>query len=135
MPSGTDGRPIDRGDGGRKVLRPLRRFWLLGLGLASAAGCGGARGGIEQSNAPSGGRVITADDIAASGAKTAWDAVRLTVPNVQLRENRGRPTRIQRRGPASTFLDDHGRGMGGKVRATPIPVLQQGAAAGIPPSE
>src|SRR2546426_9206411 len=114
MPSWIDGRPGDRGDGGRRVLRPLRRFWLLGLGLASAAGCGGARGGIEQSNAPSGGRVITADDIAASGAKTAWDAVRLTVPNVQLRENRGRPTRIQRRGPAGTYPPHPGRLVGGK---------------------
>src|SRR5207244_11224224 len=101
MPSWTDGRPIDRGDGGRKVLRPLRRFWLLGLGLASAAGCGGARSGIEQSNAPSGGKIITADVIAASGAKTAWDALRFTVPNVQLRESRGKPTRIERRGRAS----------------------------------
>src|SRR3989442_565965 len=125
MPSWIDGGPGDRGDGGRRVLRPLRRFWLLGLGLASVAGCGGARGGIEQSNAPSGGRVITADDIAASGAKTAWDAVRLTVPNVQLRENRGRPTRIQRRGRAGNFLHDPGSVMVGKVRVHAIRVLEQ----------
>src|SRR2546429_3398534 len=129
MPSWTDGRPGDRGDVGRRVLRPLRRFWLLGLGLASAAGCGGARGGIEQSNAPSGGRVITADDIAASGAKTAWDAVRLTVPNVQLRENRGRPTRIQRRGPPGLFPPRPGSGVVGQVPPTPIPVVQQGGGA------
>jgi len=131
MPSWTDGRPIERGDGGRKVLRPLRRFWLLGLGLASAAGCGGARGGIEQSNAPSGGRVITADDIAASGAKTAWDAVRLTVPNVQLRENRGRAARIQRRGRASIYLDDQVRVIVDNVRVTDIRVLEQVAASDI----
>src|SRR5256885_15485050 len=129
MPSWTDGRPIDRGDGGRKVLRPLRRFWLLGLGLASAAGCGGARGGIEQSNAPSGGRVITADDIAASGAKTALDAVRLTVPNVQLRENRGRAARIQRRGRARIYLDGQGRGLEDNVRVTDIRVTGQGAGS------
>src|SRR2546427_5493355 len=30
MPSWTDGRPIDRGDGGRKVLRPLRVSGSLG---------------------------------------------------------------------------------------------------------
>src|SRR5437899_10960951 len=104
MPSWIDGRPGDRGDGGRRVLRPLRRFWLLGLGLASVAGCGGARGGIEQPNAPSGGRVITADDIAASGAKTAWDPLRLTVPNRQLRDNRRSSSRLQPRGRASTYL-------------------------------
>src|SRR2546422_1634832 len=104
MPSWTDGRPIDRGDGGRKVLRPLRRFWLLGLGLASAAGCGGARGGVEQSNAPRGGRVVTADDIAASGAKTAWGAVRLKVPHGPLRGDRSRPPHIPRPGPRPRLL-------------------------------
>jgi len=135
MPSWIDGRPVERGDGGRRVLRPLRRLQpvrvLVWLGVASAAACGGARGGIEQSNAPSGGRVITADDIAASGAKTAWDAVRLTVPNVQLRENRGRPTRIQRRGRASIYLDDQVRVMVDNVRVTDIRVLEQVAASDI----
>src|SRR2546426_10999916 len=134
MPSWTDRRPGDRGDGGRRVLRPLCLFRairsLVWLGLVSAAACGGARGGIEQSNAPSGGRVVTADDIAASGAKTAWDAVRLTVPNVQLRENRGRPTRIQRRGRAGHFLARPGRGVGEKGRVRGIRVLGQGAGAG-----
>ncbi len=113
------------------MLRPLRRFWLLGLGLAGMAGCGGARGGIEQSNAPSGGTVITADEIAASGAKTAWDAVRLTVPHVQLRENRGKPTRIQRRGRASIYLDDQVRVMVDNVRLSDIHLLEQMAASDI----
>jgi len=131
MRSWIDGQPSDRGDRGRSVLRPLSRFWLLGLGLAGVAGCGGARGGIEQSSAPSAGTVITADKIAASGAKTAWDAVRLTVPNVQLRENRGRPTRIQRRGRASIYLDDQVRVMVDNVRVTDIRVLEQVAASDI----
>src|SRR5256886_15055012 len=110
MPSWTDGRAVDRGDGGRRVLRPLCLFRavrsLVWIGLVSTAGCGGARAGIEDTNAPSGARLITADAIAKSGAKTAWDAVRLTVPNVQLREVRGEPARIQRRGPASLYQDD-----------------------------
>src|SRR3989475_8678947 len=93
MPLWTDGRPLDRGDGGRRVLRPLRLFRavpaLVWIGLVSTAGCGGARAGIEDTNAPSGARLITADAIAKSGAKTAWDAERFTVPNVQLREVRG----------------------------------------------
>src|SRR3989442_1715672 len=129
MRSWTESPRTDVGDGGRRVLRPLRRFWcgpaLLWLGVAGAAGCGGARAGVEQSNAPSGGRMITADDIAESGAKTAWDAVRLTVPNVQLRENRGTPTRIQRRGRAGNFLHDPGSVMVGKVRVHAIRVLEQ----------
>jgi outer membrane cobalamin receptor len=131
MRSWTDGRRTRGGDGGREWLRPLRRFWLLGLGLTSAAGCGGARAGIEQSSAPSGGTVITADKIAASGAKTAWDAVRMTVPNVQLRENRGRPSRIQRRGRASIYLDDQVRVMVDNVRMLDITVLDQIPAGDI----
>ena len=131
MPSWTDGRPADRGDGGRGVLRPLRRFWLLGLGLVSVMGCGGARAGIEDTNAPSGGRVITADAIARSGAKTAWDAVRFTVPNVQLREVRGEPARIQRRGRASLYQDDQVRVILDHVPIDDLLVLKQVAAADI----
>src|SRR5213079_2607045 len=115
----------------RRVLRPLRRFWLLGLGLVGAAGCGGARAGIEQSNAPSAGTVITADKIAASGAKTAWDAVRFTVPSVQLRESRGKPSRIQRRGRASIYLDDQVRVMVDHMRLHDLQLLQSIAATDI----
>jgi len=79
------------------------------IGLVSTTGCGGARAGIEDTNAPSGARLITADAIAKSGAKTACDAVRLTVPNVQLREVRGEPARIQRRGRVSLYQDDQVR--------------------------
>src|SRR5438132_1335775 len=110
MPSWTDGRADDRDDGGRKVLRPLCLFRavrsLLSIGLVSTVACGGARAGIEDTNAPSGARLITAEAIAQSGAKTAWDAVRLTVPNVQLREVRGEPARIQQRGRASRYQED-----------------------------
>src|SRR5439155_2454152 len=115
MPLWTDGRPLDRGDGGRRVLRPLRLFRavlaIVWIGLVSTAGCGGARAGIEDTNAPSGARLITAEAIAKSGAKTAWDAVRFTVPNVQLREVRGEPARIQRRGRASRYHEDQVRVM------------------------
>ncbi len=131
MPSWTDRRHTDGGDGGRRVLRPLRRFWLLGLGLVGAAGCGGARAGIEDTNAPSGGRVITADAIAKSGAKTAWDAVRYTVPGVQVRESRGKPSRIQRRGRASIYLDDQVRVMVDNVRILDITVLDQIPASDV----
>ena len=132
MRSWTERRPAARcWIGGRGVLRPLRRFWLLGVGLASAAGCGGARGEIEQSSAPSAGTVVTAEEIANSGAKTAWDALRLTVPSVQLRESRGKPARIQRRGRASIYLDDQVRVVVDNVRLTDIRVLEQMAASDI----
>src|SRR5437870_12090662 len=98
MPSWTDGRPIDRGDGGRRVLRPLRLFRAVPasawIGLVSTAACGGARAGIEDTNAPSCARLITADAIAKSGAKPAWDAGRFTAPDFQLRAVRGEPDRL-----------------------------------------
>lgn len=112
-------------------MRPLRLFWLLGLGFVSAAGCGGARAGIEDTNAPSGGKVITADAIAKSGAKTAWEAVRLTVPNVHLRERRGRAAGIERRGQASIYLDDQVRIILDNVRIYDVQLLQQIAAGDI----
>jgi len=117
------------------VLRPLCLFRavrsLLWLGLVSTTGCGGARAGIEDTNAPSGGKVITADAIAKSGARTAWDAVRFTVPNVQLREVRGEPARIQRRGRASLFQDDQVRVILDHVPIDDLHVLKQVAAADI----
>jgi hypothetical protein len=117
------------------VLRPLCLFRpvrsLLWLGLVSTTGCGGARAGIEDTNAPSGGKVITADAIAKSGARTAWDAVRFTVPNVQLREVRGEPARIQRRGRASLYQDDQVRVILDHVPIDDLHVLKQVAAADI----
>jgi outer membrane cobalamin receptor len=115
------------------VLRPLglfRAVSLVWLGV-STAGCGGARGGVDDTNAPSGGRVITADAIAKSGARTAWDALRLTVPNVQLREVRGQPARIQRRGRASIYQDDQVRVVLDHVPIDDLQVLKQVAAADI----
>ena len=69
--------------------------------------------------------------IAASGAKTAWDALRFTVPNVRLRESRGKPTRIERRGRASIYLDDQVRVLVDNVRVTDVRSLEQMAAAEI----
>src|SRR5438445_6401565 len=135
MPSWTGGQAVDPGDGGRRVLRPLRLCPAgpasAGIGVGSTAGCGGARAGIEDTNAPSGARLITADAIAKSGAKTAWDAVRFTVPNVQLREVRGEPARIQRRGRASLYQEDQVRVILDHVPIDDLQVLKQVAAADI----
>src|SRR5216117_2554612 len=131
MPSWTDGRPGDRGDGGRRVLRPLRFFQggILLVWLAVASG--EARTDVAQGNAPSAGRVITAEAIAKSGAKTAWDAIRLTVPNVQLREVRGQPARIQRRGRASIYQEDQVRVILDHIPIEDLQVLKQVAAVDI----
>src|SRR2546423_12311595 len=109
MPSSIDPRVKDRAVRGRSVLRPSHFISGWAMLLWGALVGGGARAGIAQSNAPSAGRVITAEAIAKSGAKTAWDVLRLTVPNVQLREVRGQPARIQRRGRASIYQEDQVR--------------------------
>src|ERR1051325_2501535 len=137
MRSWIDGRPTSASERGRGTLRPLSRLWtvadLLWLCVLGAAGCGGARAGAEQSNAPGPGRVITADRIAASGAKTAWDALRRTVPTVQLRESGGRPPRVLRRGRGrkSLVLDVRVRLMLATPRLYDLTLLDQIPAGDI----
>ncbi len=116
------------------MWRPLRRLGRVSaawLGLMCAVGCGGARAGVERSSAPSGGKVITAEEIAASGAKTAWDALRKTVPNVQLRERDGQPSRITRRGRGSIYLDDQVRIILDNTPIHDLRVLDQVAASSL----
>ena len=124
MRSWTDAGQAGRVDArGRSELRPLgvlRRGTLFACAVAAF----GVRAGTAQGNAPSG-RVITAETIAQSRAKTAWDAVRLLVPNLQLRERGDTPTRIQRRGRASIYLDDQVRLIVDNVRIYDIAVLAQ----------
>jgi outer membrane cobalamin receptor len=72
----------------------------------AVVGCGGSaqRGG--QPTAPAR-RVVTADQIAKSGAKSGWDALRFTMRSISMKETRdGRPARIERRGNSSIYLDD-----------------------------
>lgn len=63
----------------------------------------------ESDTGPEGGRLITASEIAESGAKNAWDAIRLNVPHIRMGESSQllRPTAIQsQRGRSSLMLDD-----------------------------
>lgn len=56
---------------------------------------------------PDGRRIITAAAIAHSGARTAWDALRRTVPFFTFREDSdGRPSSIEHRGRSSIVLRD-----------------------------
>ena len=135
MRSSTDGHSLGRDYGGRGVPRPPRRSpvrctaaWPLLLVISA---CGVARSG-RTGGPPSAARVVTAEQIAASGAKNAWEAVRLTVPNVQLREtSRGEPARIQRRGRASIYLDDQVRVILDHVRIYDLQLLREVAATEI----
>jgi len=102
-------------------------LWLLAIPLL---GCGATTRGSGAPASPNS-YFITDDKIAQSGARTAWDALRLTVPNVQFRESRGRPAKISRRGRASIYLDDQTRLIIDNVRVYDIRVLEQMAASDI----
>ena len=114
----------------RSMLRLLHRAVSLAGPLMSAA-CAGATSGSAYAPPPSRGSLITQETIAASGAKTAWDALKRTVPYVRLRESRGRPARMTRRGPASIYLDDQVRLMVDNVRVYDLQVLDQMPASDI----
>lgn len=75
--------------------------------------------------------VVTEERIRASGATTAWDALRRTVPMVHLRESRGAPARIQRRGSASIYGDDQPRVFVDDVRVHDLKQLASMPASDI----
>jgi outer membrane receptor for ferrienterochelin and colicin len=103
----------------------------MACGTLLVAGCARPTSGNAPTAPRHPGTVITQERIAASGAKTAWDAIRLTVPNIQLRESRGKAARIQRRGRASIYLDDQVRVIVDNVRLEDIQALQQMPASDI----
>jgi len=72
------------------------------------SGCGGAHR-VEPSSesVPAGSLLINEQRIARSGARTAWDVLRLTMPMLQMSENRhSQPRTLTRRGRASIYLDE-----------------------------
>lgn len=84
---------------------PIGSIALLSVLLAGVA-CGGSSQKTDRPPAPVG-RVVTADQIAKSGAKSGWDAVRFTVRGISAKQSPdGRPVRIERRGNSSLYLDD-----------------------------
>src|SRR3989442_6491732 len=114
----------------RSMLRLLRRRGPRAAPLGSAA-CAAATSGGAYAPPPTPGSLITQETIAASGAKTGWDALKRTVPYVRLRESRGRPARMTRRGPASIYLDDQVRLMVDNVRVYDLQLLDQIPASDI----
>ena len=114
----------------RSTFRFVHRTLSLVGPLASAA-CGGRMSGGAVAPIPNSSSLVTQETIAASGAKTAWDALKRTVPYVRLRESKGRPARLTRRGPASIYLDDQVRLMVDNVRVYDLQVLDQMPASDI----
>jgi TonB-dependent Receptor Plug Domain len=79
----------------------LRHFSPLALlTAASAAACGIKPAPGVQSASPT--TIVTAEQIAETGASDAWDAIRLTVRGYYFREDRGQPVRmLSKRGQGS----------------------------------
>lgn len=76
--------------------------------------------------------VVTADEIARSGAATAWEAIRFTIKRINLKHTRnGAPRRIVRRGQPSIVLRDERRVFVDDLRVGDVGVLQQIAASDI----
>ncbi|MDQ6829647.1 MAG: TonB-dependent receptor plug domain-containing protein [Gemmatimonadota bacterium] len=89
---------------------PGRRIALALSAIAIAASLPACRtmnpGPEHASNAPTN-RMITEDQIERTGARSAWDLVRATVPFTSFSETRqGMPTRMRRRGKSSIYLND-----------------------------
>ena len=87
-------------------LRARDAVTLLACAVVVAGACTPRR--VSDSHAR-GGQVVTAARIEASNARTAWDALRLTVNGVTFLES-GRtsaPARMRRRGTSSLVLGDY----------------------------
>ena len=91
--------------------------WTLACGSAPAA---------RNDVAPSENQVITLEQITASGATTAWEALRRTVTGYTFRESgSGTPLRIDHRGRSSLSLSERPIILLDGVRMNDIRVLEQ----------
>jgi hypothetical protein len=103
---------------------------LLGTLGAMATAC--LPPGTPPSPRPDQGLLITAREIDRSGAKTAWEAIRLTVRHINLQQTTaGSARRIVRRGQSSIVLRDEIRVFVDELRIVDVGVLQQIAASDI----
>jgi len=83
------------------MMKAVSASLLLGL-----LGCGPARQSTNTLAAP-GTFIITAEQIAKSGATTAWQVLKQHAPMLTLREDRnGQPQSMGRRGRSSFLLDE-----------------------------
>jgi TonB-dependent Receptor Plug Domain len=80
---------------------------VLAAVLFVGGGCGRAMPRDPAAKLPAGTFLITAEQIARSGAHTAWEVVRQQAPMLQAEDDEnGRPAKLIRRGRSSFLLDD-----------------------------
>lgn len=107
---------------------PFVSLILLGSCASSGPGTTASSDRLERG----GGQVVTEEEIAKSGARTAWEVLQLTVHNITFSEtSRGQPTRITRRGRSSVVLDDGPRILMDGVSLTDYTVLARMPAADL----
>lgn len=104
----------------------LTRLSLLCAFPLCLGACGGLR--VPPAGQPthgSGSRIVTRAEIERSGARSAWDALRVTLPGLSLRESRvGTPLGIGRHGRASIYLNSDPLVIVDFVRLTDIRLLR-----------
>ena len=107
-----------------------RFAWMAALALA-LGGCGATAAQNSQDGDPRpGGRSIDAEDIQASSARTAWDALRLLGAYLRLEEDKDRqPARMTSRGRSSIHLKSEPQVVLDGVRIVEYSVLHQMNAA------
>lgn len=117
----------------RTVFRGPLPVWLLAVASILRCASGGAGTATNQEAlGRAEGQVVTEEEIARSGARTAWDALRLTVHNMTFNETgRGQPVRIVRRGRSSMVLDDGPRVLVDGVALTDYSVLARMPASDV----
>ena len=86
---------------------PPIRLLLVSVALSVSAACARAAEGSHPELERSGEHLITEEEITATGARTAWEALRRTAPYLNMSERgNGQPALMRRRGKSSILLND-----------------------------
>jgi hypothetical protein len=103
----------------------------IALGTMSGTGCHPGLGRVNDAS-PKGGQYIDAQQIAQTNARSAWDALRLTVKGISFLESgrTGAPARVRHRGASSLTLRDEPQIYVDAVRISDLGILR-----GMPASD
>ena len=112
------------------MSRRSRCLPALPILLAVLSGCAAHGAGGDEDR--SGEIVVTEQQVRASGATTAWEAMKRTIPRISFVDDaRGNPRRMSVRGASSLYLADRPNIFIDGVRVTEIARLDQLPASNI----